>query len=108
MKSKRNGNGRGQFLCGGREGDYLYVFYRDPDGDPVNQTKAFRADISDVGHPVGGVICDEDVLRGVRLERAWVKDLSPSMQKIFCRCSNVSHLRDLVWAPGQGPASQEV
>ncbi len=100
------GNGRGQFLGGNRYGDYVFVFYRVQNGSIPNQTKAFRADGSDV-QTAGNFIYDEDALREARLERAWVRDLPKSMQDAFCICSGVRCLKDLVWAPGQEPAPEE-
>lgn len=99
------GNGRGTFVVGKVEVDFVFVFYRDPDGDPPNQTKAFRADASEVPH-VGDTIYDEDAFRGVRLERVWAKNLSEAMQKEFCKCSGVKCMQDLIWAPGQKPTLQ--
>ena len=99
-------DGRWQFLGGARYGDYVFVFYRDPLGSIRNQTKAFRADGSDV-ETLGSVIYNEDVLQGVRLKRAWAKDLPKSMQDAFCCYSGVLRLQDLVWAPGQEPAPEE-
>lgn len=101
----KQGNGRGQFLFGRREGDFVFVFFRDPNGSIPNQTKAFRADGSEVEVP-GDTIRDEDALRGVRLERVWAKDLPKSMQDEFCKCSGVKCLSELQWAPGKEPMLQ--
>lgn len=103
-------NCRGNFIVGIVEGEFVFVFFINPQGDPENQVKAFKTSKDNVEQHVHftqgigmSLVQNENAFLGVRLERAWYPEMSGEMQHWFRRFAKVEDEKHLVW-PQDRPA----